>query len=187
MKAPALSALSEFSNIISVLQRVQYLTSTTLLKLLGSKKINFTLARKYCVELVQGEKRTIGFKNANGAYESLNGTFFGESSYSLLRCGKRNADVMIFQNFIDLLSVLTILKKDVIDTGFDVIVLSSNSPQTIFSLIGAKKVFGYFDNGQKGNELVQEFQKADFEFFDRRAKYKGFENINQYLQTVNSI
>lgn len=174
-----------------------------LIKYLHSRKIDISLARKYCKEIhyynitakTHPDKNTIqqnsferkpfytiGFKNDLGGYDTRN-EFYKRclNNKAITTISNSSSTLNLFEGFIDFLSYLTLMPNK---ENEDFIITNSTSlvKNTIQLLAKYNLVKTFFDNdvsGKKATKLIQE--NCGNNYLDESEKYKKHTDVNDYL------
>ncbi|MDT0295180.1 toprim domain-containing protein [Mesonia ostreae] len=177
--------------------------SFKLIKYLHSRKIDISLARKYCKEIhfynkmtkshygndtlkqndiVRKPLYTIGIKNDLDGYDTRNKSYkrcLNKKAISTIKNGSNTLN--LFEGFIDFLSYLTLMPTK---ENEDFIITNSTSlvKNTIELLPEYYIVKTFFDNdlsGKKAAKLIQE--NCSSNYLDESEKYKKHTDVNDYL------
>lgn len=166
-----------------------------LLEYLQSRKIDTDIAREHCREIHYsvGENTyyAIGFANNAGGYELRNPSFKGciaPKDITRIRQEDRKASCLVFEGFMDYLSLLTIRKQ--LNPEYpnlnrhDNIILNStaNLQKALPLLADYEQIHSFLDN-DKGGMTV--FRKMEKELGSRVRNsshhYSGYKDLNEYL------
>lgn len=172
-----------------VLKIVQ-LNNPALLDYLAFRKVEVTIARRYCREIyykVNGKHYfAIGFENNSGGYELRNKYFkncISPKDVTLIKNGEKI--LSIFEGFFDFLSYLTINEKSTKQSSY----LISNSLGLIEkSLLVIEKyqhVNLYLDNDEAGRKHTALLLSKAKSCRDCSFIYSGFKDFNQWLMETN--
>jgi hypothetical protein len=166
------------------IQKVKSLQNKALLDYLTTRRIDISIAQKYCQEMyyVANGKRYFGlcFRNDKGGYEIRNKYFKGSTSpkcYTHLKFSQ--VTLLVLEGFIDFLSALTIYQC--LDLPhFDVLVLNSLSlfKQTLPILQNYESVLLLLDTDDSGRKVTEEIKQSN------PAKIK---DISYFLETYKDV
>lgn len=179
-------ASNEEESVLKI-ELVTKLTHPALLNYSKSRGINNDLLVQYCnqVHYSVGEKSyfAIGFKNDQGGYELRNKLFKNCSTpkwFSHLKNG--NEKLIIFEGFLDFLSLLTANQKS--RKGHDFLVLNScllKEKIPLEILQGYSQIFLFLDNDSKGKETANYFLSSLSNATDCSSLYAPFNDVNDWL------
>lgn len=174
--------------------KVQSLTDARLLSYIDSRSIDVTIAVKYCKEVhfTMGARRyyALGFPNVNGGYEVRNPFFKGtiaSRDISLISNGSGNAYCVVFEEFMDFLSYMTLNKRadllGIMET-MDFIVLNSvsNIKKAMPWLTKYQAITCCLDNDDAGRRVVELLGEAFGGVHDASDAYKGYKDLNDFLR-----
>ena len=171
--------------------------------LAGERKIDYQLASKYLHHIIYENTQTgktyntIGFQNESGDYECRDKFFKGilkspnaphpnpvkDISYIP---GQNKSKVVVFEGFMDFLSILTIKKQAVL--SIDTIILNMvNMRKRAIDFIKQaqyEKVYTFFDNDEAGEKTTQLFlQELGGIVKTQNHLYKDSKDVNQSLSS----
>jgi len=165
--------------------KAQPISNPALIDYLNERRININIARIHCQEVHYSVNDkpyyAVGFKNDKGGYELRSKYFKGCSSKDITSLKQNKNHCVLFEGFMDYLSLLTIQKQQ--NVPVDVIVLNSltNLPKVNSSLTAYKGIWTFFDNDQAGKKAVQELKSTYSTINDLSYFYSGSKDLNEYL------
>jgi DNA primase len=163
------------------------ITHPKLMEWVRQRKIDWTLANRYCREIhyqnQSGKHFSVGFRNDCGGYE-LNSppAFKGCIAPKEITTFRNDNDTcLVFEGFWDFLSYLTI--KQQAQTTHDVAVLNStaNTEKAMVFLQTHRDVYTYLDNDEGGRTATRLIQSACQSVHDRAAQFTGYKDLNDFL------
>ncbi len=166
---------------------VKQLNNPVLINYLQQRKIEISIAKKYCLELhycfnTIKPYYTIAFKNDSGGFETRNSIYKRCFNKKAITTIINSSDTLsLFEGFIDFLSYLT-LKKEEVNEDFLILNSTSLVKKTQPYLQNYKTVKMFFDNDSAGNK-ASEFIKnqCDCRVVDCRVHYAHFNDLNEFL------
>lgn len=165
---------------------VKSLQHKALIDYLNSRKIDVSIAKKYCQEIYYelGSKKyfTIAFENDEKGYEIRNKYFKGNLLNKNIRTINNGAkSACVFEGFMDFLSFEVIFKSK----GFEMDYIILNSISNVNSIIDRikkyDKVFCFLDNDEPGKKATSILSKNHKCCLDYSFIYNGFNDLNHYL------
>lgn len=166
-----------------------------LISYLHSRKIDVSIAKKYCKEIYHSYNTikpgsnnvikpyyAIAILNDKGGYEIRNKYFKGCLGPKAITTIKNDSETLnVFESFSDFLSYLTLMSNK---RNEDFIITNSTAmaKNAIEFLPIYRSVKTYFDNdgsGLKATKLIE--QNCKTEFLDESQKYKDYKDVNEYL------
>jgi hypothetical protein len=167
---------------------IKPLEHRALLTYLLDRKISIDVARKYLneVRFKIGDKKyfALSFYNKSNGIETRNIYFkgcLGKKDISILLLNKQDKRLKIFEGFIDFLSYLEINKKAKLS---NYLILNSVSlkEKAIDEVKGRfLKYELYLDNDRAGDDTTKYLQQELQNTVDKRAYYKKYKDINDFL------
>lgn len=164
-----------------------HLNNYNLLNYLKERKINISIAQKYCSQihysfLNKKQYYGIGFKNNKGGFEIRNKYFkgcLGKKEITTI-CNSSNV-VCLFESFTDFLAYKTLDKKNIEE---DYIITNStalvkNCIELIKKYNHIKTCFDNDDSGKKATTLI--IENCNSKITDYSNFYKGYKDVNEYL------
>jgi hypothetical protein len=155
---------------------------------LKKRRINQSIANKYCTEisfeLNNKIYKAIGFKNAAGGYELRSQFFKGSSSpkYVSYFNSKNAKSITVFEGFFDFLSYQTIHENQVQQlTNFLVLNSLAFFERSLLLMEKHDKIHLYLDYDEAGRKCIQLAQKRSVKFHDQSKLYKGYKDLNEWL------
>ena len=166
------------------------IVSPHLMLYLSERKISPVIAQKWLVELgisfTKGKHpdkvyRLLGWKNDSGGFEMRNRFFkVSNSPKNITTIRRETSDLALFEGWPDFLTALSINK--ITDTNMDVIVLNSLSfLSAVMPWLKGRRVYGYLDNDEAGDDAIQEMSIEGIDVVDCRGRYKGFKDFNDKI------
>lgn len=171
--------------------RIIPLNNNVLLNYLKERGICSDVAMPKCKEVrytLRGKRYfTIGFRNISGGYEIRNRLFKGSISPKDISLIDNGADICnLFEGFIDYLSGVMLG----LDCGDDSLVLNSVAllERSYGFLDKYDRVNCYLDRDEAGRRTLEALRKRyGNKIEDCSSLYKGFKDLNEYLQHWDGI
>jgi hypothetical protein len=161
---------------------------------LKKRRINQTIAKKYCsevsFELNNKIYKAIGFKNTAGGYELRNEFFKVSSSPKYVSYfNKKNAkSITVFEGFFDFLSYQTIHQnQDQSLTNFLVLNSLAFFERSLLLMEKHDKIHLYLDHDQAGRKCTQLAEKRSEKFHDESNLYKDYKDLNEWLMNFGKV
>lgn len=186
---------------------VEQLHHPLLISYLRERKVDISIARKYCKELryvindwgleddktvkLQNTKRqkpffTIAFENDRGGYETRNRNYQNCLLIKALTTINNGSSTLnLFEGFIDFLSYLTLMPKREKE---DFIIINSTSivRNAIEFLPKYNTVKTFFDNDPSGKKATALIEKNCTKVFkDESLKFQKHNDVNDYLKAYS--
>lgn len=166
---------------------VKEMASNALFLYARERQVTPSVLTKHCKEIHQGKYYYIGFPSKSGGWELRNAHFkgcIGKKDFSLIANGSN--EILVFEGFFDFLSFASISTN--ID-AYDVLVLNSvalteNAIETIKKY---DKTHCYLDNDVAGNNATELITKQCSNVIDHRSIYHQFNDVNEYIISLNSL
>jgi len=161
---------------------------------LKKRRINQTIANKYCseisFELNDKIYKAIGFKNTAGGYELRSEFFKGSFSpkYVTYSNHKNAKSVTVFEGFFDFLSYQTIhqnLEQEL--TNFLVLNSLAFFERSLLLMEKHDNIHLYLDHDEAGRKCTQLAQKRSEKFRDESKLYKGYKDLNEWLMNFGKV
>ncbi len=167
------------------------LLNRVLLGYLEERGIDSGVAIPNCVEVrytTHGRRYfTIGFRNISGGYEIRNRLFKGSIAPKDISLVDNGSDTCIlFEGFLDYLSWLVLG----LGCGDDYLVLNSVAllERSFASLDRYERIMCYLDRDEAGRRALESLRgRYGNKVEDCSALYKGFKDLNEYLQHRDDI
>ena len=184
--------------------KIKELNNPALLDYLASRRVDGTIARRYCREVyyqLNGKNYfAIAFKNDSGGYELRNKYFkncIAPKDFTLIKSNQRL--LSIFEGFFDFLSYQQLLKgieyrkfmADKIQLKFLETITAHSDFLILNSVIHLEKATEIikqypklhllFDNDKTGKFCVATIEKLQIPFEDLSVSYEGFKDLNEFL------
>lgn len=159
--------------------RSMEIESRPLISYLESRKIDISVARKFCREIhfsLKGKTQyAIGFGNDGGGYELRNKFLKIATSPKTITTINPNKDTInLFEGFIDFLSVLSHFEIKELEST--TIVLNSASMVGSVNHLPYKKKYFWGDNDSAGDNVFSKLEG----FSDMRMLYKDYKDFNDF-------
>jgi hypothetical protein len=171
------------------IRKVQPLANPALLDYLRQRKIDVTIAGRYCQDVYYsvGARSffAVGFLNDAGGFELRSKYFKGCTMKAITTLPSGSDKCLLFEGFIDFLSYLTIYNKV---RANDFVVLNSvaNMAKALDALNGYKAIDCYFDHDDAGKTTFQKIKnKYGDKVFDKSELYRGVKDLNEYLMRIH--
>ena len=179
---------------IKITAAKQPITDFFLASYLKKRKINQSIAIKYCsevsFELNNKIYKAIGFKNAAGGYELRSEAFKGSSSpkYVSYFNSKNAKSITVFEGFFDFLSYQTIHQNQQQQLT-DFLVLNSLAffERSLLLIEKHDKIYLYLDHDEAGRKCTLLAQKRSEKFHDESKLYKGYKDLNEWLINFGKV
>ncbi|QXP69206.1 toprim domain-containing protein [Polaribacter sp. R2A056_3_33] len=176
-----------------------------LINYLHLRRINISLAKKYCKEIhyynyrnkSSSEKKcaiekkkmpffSIGFANDSGGYEVRNKFFKGCLKIKAMTTIKNNSDTLnLFEGFFDFISYLT-LSPEKENEDFLIINSTALVGKTIKLLSNYNNVKVFFDTDDSGKKAMEIIRiNYNNNFLDCSSYYKNHNDLNDFLISIN--
>jgi len=152
---------------------------------------SFNQVKEITYQITNKDKSTtiytaLSFINDSKGYEVRNKYFkgsFGIKDISFIQSTNHSTNVKIFEGFMDYLSYLNVSTINM--NHYDVIVLNStalvNRAIKILERKQYRSIELYFDNDKSGSIATDEVLKLYPNAMDKRATYKNFNDVNDYI------
>lgn len=168
------------------------LTNRLLLSYLMTRKIDPTVAVRYCREIHYRynyrEYFGIGFQNVQNGYEVRSECFkgcIGPKDISMVIMHEGNPCVAIAEGFMDFLSFLMLAKDDERfprDTDFIVLNSVVNLKKALPWLARYSTIYCGLDNDDAGRKTTDLLKEAYDGVVDLSAIYNGYKDLNDFLR-----
>jgi hypothetical protein len=174
---------------IRIIAAKQPIQNPILCRYLKQRKIEKSMANKYCyeVEFVNGsnDKKyfALGFKNNAGGYELRNEYFKGSSSPKYITyLDNRASNVTVFEGFFDFMSYQTIHQNQQQEqTNFLVLNSLSFFERSLLLMEKHQSIHLYLDQDEAGRKNTKLALKRSPNFKDESKLYKGYKDLNDWL------
>ena len=174
---------------IKIIAAKQPVLEPWLCRYLKQRKIEKSIANKYCyeVEFTNGEKekifKAVGFKNNAGGYELRNEYFKGSSSPKYISYFNNKADnVTVFEGFFDFMSYQSLHEnQQQLLTNFLVLNSTSFFERSLLLMEKHEAIHLYLDNDLTGKRCTELALKRSAKFKDESKLYKGYKDINDWM------
>jgi DNA primase len=167
---------------------ISAIRSQSLINYLHKRKIEFSVAEKYLVEVhyQTHEKNfySLGFKNDSGGYELRSPNFKGSSSpkdTTFIDNGAKS--VAVFEGFFDFLSYCSLNYKT-LNAELNFLILNSASffEKSLKKMQTHDQVLLFLDNDNTGTRCVLRALSIDSkQFFDERKLYERYQDLNDWF------
>lgn len=192
-----------------VITSIQEIQNSALINYLHSRKIDISIAKKYCKEihyfninnfsssdnqnLSQPTNSirpyfTIGIKNDLGGYETRNEIYKRCLNVKAITTINNDSEVLnLFEGLLDCLSYLSLFPEK---ENEDFIITNSTSTikKVIELLPNYKIVKSFFDNdtsGKRAAEIIKSHTENEFQ--DCSGMYKNYKDLNEFLMADKAI
>ena len=174
--------------------RVQELSNKKLLSYLDSRDIDLALAVKYCREIYYSVKWkkyfALAFRNNSGGFEIISPHIKGyiaPRDLTLISLSSSNPYCIVFDNFMDFLSYLTLNKRidfTIFSDTVDYLILNSvlNVHRSIPILKKYELVACCLSNDEKGEEAVNLIASEHDGVHDLSSVYDGYKDLNDFIR-----
>ena len=174
--------------------RVQELSNKKLLSYLDSRDIDLALAVKYCREIYYSVKWkkyfALAFRNNSGGFEIISPHIKGyiaPRDLTLISLSSSNPYCIVFDNFMDFLSYLTLNKRidfTIFSDTVDYLILNSvlNVHRSIPILKKYELVACCLSNDEKGEEAVNLIASEHDGVHDLSSVYEGYKDLNDFIR-----
>jgi hypothetical protein len=180
---------------IKIIAAKKPITDLLLCSYLRQRKIDTSVADKYCYEVVfkmngkEREFRAIGFKNNAGGYELRNDFFKGSSSPKYVSYFDNNATekIKVFEGFFDFLSDRSINQNQPELTNFLVLNSLAFFERSILLMEKHESIHLYLDNDIAGRKCTILAEKRSIKFKDESKLYQGSKDLNEWITKAEKI
>ena len=174
--------------------RVQELSNKKLLSYLDSRDIDLALAVKYCREIYYSVKWkkyfALAFRNNSGGFEIISPHIKGyiaPRDLTLISLSSSNPYCIVFDNFMDFLSYLTLNKRidfTIFSDTVDYLILNSvlNVNRSIPILKKYELVACCLSNDEKGEDAVNLIASEHDGVHDLSSVYEGYKDLNDFIR-----
>ena len=174
--------------------RVQELSNKKLLSYLDSRDIDLALAVKYCREIYYSVKWkkyfALAFRNNSGGFEIISPHIKGyiaPRDLTLISLSSSNPYCIVFDNFMDFLSYLTLNKRidfTIFSDTVDYLILNSvlDVHRSIPILKKYELVACCLSNDEKGEEAVNLIASEHDGVHDLSSVYEGYKDLNDFIR-----
>jgi|SRR6218665_75346 len=165
------------------------LSSLSLLRYLKQRRIDETVARKYCQEVLVelNEKRfsAIGFRSNKGGFELRNPSFKGSTSPKSVTMVENDFQKLsVFEGFFDFLSLQTIQRNAATDSSFLILNSTAFFEKSRPLMKSYAKIHLYLDNDKTGQNLTQKALSWGDNYINESGLYKGYKDLNEWMQQI---
>ncbi len=177
---------------IKIIAAKQPIQDQQLCRYLHRRRIEKSIANKYCHEIIfnlndrDKDYRAIGFKNSFGGYELRNEYFKGSSSPKYVTYIDNKApNISVFEGFFDFLSFQNIHKNQEQElTNYLILNSLSFFERSLLLMEKHQSVKLYLDNDDAGKKYtslaLNRFQKIK----DESKLYKGYKDLSEWFVTI---
>ena len=173
------------------IEEIVSITHPALLNYLRERKLNPEIAKLYCNEVhysINGKIYfAIGFRNDSGGYELRNRTFKGCTSKDMTTLQTDHTDCLLFEGFIDYLSLLTLKKQNRVSQNAVILNSVYNLHKVENQLSGYDKIYSFLDNDEAGRSAVIKVKSVCKNVVDLSGVYTGYKDLNDYLQGKSPV
>jgi DNA primase len=166
------------------------LNSLTLLRYFMQRRIDESIARNYCREVLVEvkEKRfsAIGFRSDKGGFELRNSFFKGSCSpKAVTTFDNGSKSLSVFEGFFDFLSHQTIHRNTATFTSNFLILNSAAFFEKARPLMEKyDRIHLFLDADKTGQLLTQKALGWSNKYSDQSSLYKGYKDLNEWIQQV---
>jgi hypothetical protein len=186
---------NERETAIKIIAAKQPILDLVLCRYLNRRRIEKSIADKYCHEVVftnSGKEKlysAIGFKNNAGGYELRNEYFKGSSSPKYVTYLDNKADkVSVFEGFFDFLSHQSILQNQEQElTNFLVLNSLSYFERSLLLMEKHQRVHLYLDQDEAGRKCTNHALKRSPVFKDEGKLYQGYKDLNDWTMNIGKL
>lgn len=170
---------------------VNRITSLVLFRYLDQRRIDISVAEKYCKEVIftinKKEFTAIGFSNDKGGFELRNSWFKGSSSPKTITSFKNGSKhLSVFEGFFNFLSFLGI--QNLQSNGMDFLVLNSvsffNASRPLMEQY--EYIHLYLDRDRTGQNFTRLAQSINNKYQDESRLYNGYKDINAWIMHIGN-
>ncbi len=181
---------------IKIIAAKKPITDLILCSYLRKRKIDKSIANKYCDEVTfkindkEREFRALGFKNNAGGYELRNEFFKGSSSPKYISYFDNNEPdkIKVFEGFFDFLSYETLNQNPEHElTNFLVLNSLAFFERSLSLMEKHESIHLYLDNDTAGRKCTSVAEKRSIKFKDESKLYKGSKDINESLIKAEKV
>ena len=169
---------------------VQPINSLGLLLYLKDRRIDFSIATRYCKQVVfeidSKPMKALGFINDNGGFELRNTTFKGSSSPKAPTTFKTGAgDLNVFEGFFDFLS-FQMMNSNPGQASADSLILNSTAffekSRPFMENYASVKLF--LDRDPTGEKYTRQALDWGSKYEDHSLIYKGHTHLNDWIKSM---
>ena len=181
---------------IKIIAAKKPITDLLLCSYLRQRKIEKSVADKYCYEVVfkvndkDKEFTAIGFKNNAGGYELRNEFFKGCNSPKYISYFDNNVTdkIKVFEGFFDFLSYQTLNQNNQHElTNFLVLNSLAFFERSLLLMENHQSIDLYLDNDTEGRKCTSLAEKRSVKFKDESKVYQGSKDLNEWITKVENI
>ena len=181
---------------IKIIAAKKPITDLLLCSYLRKRKIEKSVADKYCYEVVfkvndkDKEFTAIGFKNNAGGYELRNEFFKGCNSPKYISYFGNNVTdkIKVFEGFFDFLSYQTLNQNNQHElTNFLVLNSLAFFERSLLLMERHQSIHLYLDNDTAGRKCASLAEKRSVKFKDESKVYQGSKDLNEWITKVENI
>jgi hypothetical protein len=180
---------------IKIIAAKKPITDLLLCSYLRKRKIDKSIADKYCDEVIfkikdkEREFKAIGFKNNAGGYELRNEFFKGSSSPKYVSYFDNNVPdkIKVFEGFFDFLSYQTINQNQPELTNFLVLNSLAFFERSLLLMEKHESIHLYLDNDTAGRKCTTIAQERSLKFKDESKLYQGSKDLNEWIIKAEKV
>lgn len=173
---------------VLIVNQVKPLSAISLIRYLGTRKIEFEIGRQYLKEVhytnTDRQFYGLGFENSLGGWEIRSAVFKGSASPKYVTHLNNGSDIIhAFEGFMDFLSFLQLHYGIRESHSSDFLILNGVSMvnHAVPILQPYPKVYLHLDNNSAGNNATQFIQSEVLQAEDMRTEFKGYVDLNEFL------
>lgn len=166
------------------------IVSLSLLRYLKQRRIEESVARKYCCEInfsTNGKAYTaIGFKNDHGGFELRNQWYKGSiAPKAFTSIGNSTKELAVFEGFFDFLSYQTIHLNQP-TSAFNFLILNSTSffEKSREYMEQHDRIHLFLDRDKTGQNCIEQALSWSLKYNDESSLYKGYKDLNDWVQHI---
>lgn len=180
---------------IRIIAAKQPVSDPMLCRYLKQRKIEKSIADKYCYEVQfknGGNDKiyiAVGFKNNVGGYELRNEYFKGSSSPKYITYQDNGANkITVFEGFFDFMSYQTIHRNQQQDlTNFLVLNSLSFFERSLLLMEKHESIHLYLDQDEAGRKNTKLALKRSPDFKDESKLYRRYKDLNDWLMNFGKL
>jgi hypothetical protein len=181
---------------IKIIAAKKPITDLLLCSYLRQRKIDKSVADKYCYEVIfkvndkVKEITAIGFKNNAGGYELRNEFFKSSSSPKYVSYFDNNATdkIKVFEGFFDFLSYQTTNQTQEQElTNFLVLNSLAFFERSLLLMEKHQSIHLYLDNDTAGRKCTSMAEKRSIKFKDESKLYQESKDLNEWVTKAEKI
>ncbi|MEO5783193.1 MAG: toprim domain-containing protein, partial [Ginsengibacter sp.] len=195
LKINSFAELETRETAIKIIAAKKPITDSNLCSYLRQRKIDKSIADKYCYEVVfkvndrDKEFTAIGFKNNAGGYELRNDFFKGSSSPKYVSYFDNNVPdkIKVFEGFFDFLTDRTINQNQPELTNFLVLNSLAFFERSLLLMEKHESIHLYLDNDTAGRICTSMAEKRSIKFKDESKLYQDAKDLNEWVTKAEKV